>query len=198
MPCDDCSRTETCPPCVNEEEPRCNTCGHTEGEGCGCPAHAFVSREHCWRCEGTWLIRNAAEPRPQGEPPVTVDEYGHRSDCGGCAGPNCGPPLTPEEEERLAANFAAARAEHDEREGPPCSEVEGCDGGCCKAEPPPPQPQRRPPYAVAYAVQGHLYEVALPGDATVEAVDGALVIKHALGMVAGIVGVQPMSFKEAS
>lgn len=62
----------------------------------------------------------------------------------------------------------------------------------------PPQPQRRPPYAVAYAVQGHLYEVALPGDATVEAVDGALVIKHALGMVAGIVGVQPMSFKEAS
>src|SRR5438445_8485911 len=34
-------------------------------------------------------------------------------------------------------------------------------------EPPPPQPERRPPYAVAYSVQGHLYEVALPGDATV-------------------------------
>ena len=62
--------------------------------------------------------------------------------------------------------------------------------------PAPPQPERRPPYAVAYAVQGHLYEVALPGDATVEAVDGALVIRHSLGQVAGIVAVNPMSTKE--
>lgn len=23
---------------------------------------------------------------------ITVDEYGHRSDCTGCSGPNCGPP----------------------------------------------------------------------------------------------------------
>ncbi|WP_327719864.1 hypothetical protein OG381_34315 [Streptomyces sp. NBC_00490] len=59
-------------------------------------------------------------------------------------------------------------------------------------EPPPPQPARRPPYAVTYSVSGHLYEVALPGDATVRAVDGALVIQHHLGPVAGIVQVLPV------
>lgn len=41
------------------------------------------------------------------------------------------------------------------------------------------QPPRRPPYAVAYAIEGGAqYEIALPGDATVRAVDGALVITH--------------------
>jgi hypothetical protein len=61
------------------------------------------------------------------------------------------------------------------------------------AEQPPPQPERRPPYAVAYSVGGHLYEVAIPGDATVQAVDGALLITHALGPVAGIVRTAPLS-----
>jgi hypothetical protein len=56
----------------------------------------------------------------------------------------------------------------------------------------PPQPERRPPYLVGYAVAGHLYEVALPGDATVQAVDGALIIKHRLGFVAGIAHVAPL------
>lgn len=60
----------------------------------------------------------------------------------------------------------------------------------------PPQPVRRPPYAVAYSVSGHLYEVALPGDATVRAVDGALVIQHHLGPVAGIVQVLPVINEE--
>lgn len=83
-------------------------------------------------------------------------------------------------------------------EGPPCSEVEGCDGECCAKAPPPPQPGRRPPYAVAYSVQGHLYEVALPGDATVRAVDGALVIQHRLGPVAGIVQVLPVINEESN
>lgn len=41
------------------------------------------------------------------------------------------------------------------------------------------QPPRRPPYAVAYAIEGGAqYEIALPGDATVSAVDGALLITH--------------------
>lgn len=41
------------------------------------------------------------------------------------------------------------------------------------------EPPRRPPYAVAYAIEGGAqYEIALPGDATVRAVDGALVITH--------------------
>lgn len=65
-------------------------------------------------------------------------------------------------------------------------------------EPPPPQPERRPPYAVHYSVQGHLFEMALPGDATVKAVDGALVILHHLGPVAGIVQVLPVINKEGS
>lgn len=30
-----------------------------------------------------------------GRRPVTVDEYGHRSDCPGCSAPTCGPPLCP-------------------------------------------------------------------------------------------------------
>jgi hypothetical protein len=66
--------------------------------------------------------------------------------------------------------------------------------GCLRyrTEQGPPQPDRRPPYAVAYSVQGHLYEVALSGDATVRAVDGALVITHDLAPVAGIVQTRPM------
>jgi hypothetical protein len=62
--------------------------------------------------------------------------------------------------------------------------------------PPPPQPEQRPPYAVAYSVQGHLYEVAVSGDATVRAVDGALVITHHLGPVAGIVQTRPVINEE--
>lgn len=90
---------------------------------------------------------------------------------------------------------------------PTAGEVESaCHGGfdvCCSAPekhtpadaPRLDQPLRRPPYAVAYSVLGHLYEVALPGDATVEAVDGALVIRHGLGPVAGICAVNPMSME---
>ena len=65
-------------------------------------------------------------------------------------------------------------------------------------EPSPPQPERRPPYAVAYSVNGHLYELALPGDATVVALDGTLIIEHSLGPVAGIVQVLPVKSKEVS
>jgi hypothetical protein len=117
------------------------------------------------------------------------------------------PPLTPEEEEQAP-----------EDPGYACANVSGCayvaeDVSICKRgcrvaadelsreanemEPPPPQPGRRPPYAVAYSVQGHLYEVALPGDATVRAVDGALVIQHHLGPVAGIVSVLPIINEES-
>ncbi|MFF6988343.1 hypothetical protein [Streptomyces sp. NPDC010273] len=63
-------------------------------------------------------------------------------------------------------------------------------------EPPPPQPERRPPYAVAYSVGGHLYELHVPGDAAVKAEDGALIIQHHLGPVVGIVQVLPVINKE--
>jgi len=136
-------------------------CGHVQGhhkpstEG-GCVAYSCD-------CDGFKLAPEEPEPPMSSEEEeqapmdeaVTTDEYGHRSDCPGCAGPNCGPP-----------------------------------------EDIPPQPDRRPPFAVTYSVQGHLYEVALPGDATVRAVDGALVIQHALGPVAGIVQVLPVINEE--
>lgn len=108
------------------------------------------------------------------------------------------PPMTPEEEEQ-APPFVQSCIR------PGCLyDVEtDCRYGCRASadelsreanemEPPPPQPERRPPLAVAYSVQGHLYEVALPGDASVLAMNGALVIEHALGPVAGIVQVRPI------
>lgn len=46
-------------------------------------------------------------------------------------------------------------------------------------------PPRRPPYAVAYTLaDGERYEVALPGDATIRAVEGALLITHASAVLA--------------
>ncbi|MFB9393425.1 hypothetical protein ACFPM3_20320 [Streptomyces coeruleoprunus] len=55
----------------------------------------------------------------------------------------------------------------------------------------PQQPERRPPYAVAYSVGGHLYEVLLPGDASASTVNGALVIEHS-EQVLGIVRIKPV------
>jgi hypothetical protein len=101
------------------------------------------------------------------------------------------PPLTPEEEEEAAPEVAVDDFGQPIRECYACDRV-GCSG-CA-----PPQPERRPPYAVAYSVQGHLFEVALSGDATVRAVDGALVIQHHLGPVAGIVSVLPVINKEGT
>ncbi|MGN6128500.1 MAG: hypothetical protein ACTHON_18230 [Humibacter sp.] len=54
------------------------------------------------------------------------------------------------------------------------------------------QPPRRPPYAVAYATDdGTQYEVALPGDATVCAHEGALVITHG-SAVQALLQIRPM------
>lgn len=56
-----------------------------------------------------------------------------------------------------------------------------------------PAPERRPPYSVAYAVDGgHEYEIAVPGDAMVIAEDGVLKILHYCRPVAGIVQIKPM------
>ncbi|MET9385287.1 hypothetical protein ABZY09_30505 [Streptomyces sp. NPDC002928] len=120
---------------------------------------------------------------------------------GGCRNCACGtfrlggpeepePPMTPEEEEQAPEDGKCACGEPEAPET-----VHRTDGPCFVKELPP-QPDRRPPYAVAYSVSGHLYEVALPGDATVRAVDGALVITHHLGPVAGIVQVLPVASKE--
>jgi hypothetical protein len=54
------------------------------------------------------------------------------------------------------------------------------------------EPPRRPPYAVAYATEGGAqYEIALPGDATIRAVDGALIITHA-GAILALTQARPM------
>lgn len=101
------------------------------------------------------------------------------------------PPLTPEEEEGSPEDRAICACGFD-----PYLDTLGHRAGCPTFDPI--QPVRRPPYAVAYSVDGHLYEVACPGDATVTAVDGALIIKHGAGQVAGIVGIQPILATEAS
>lgn len=104
------------------------------------------------------------------------------------------PPLTPEEEEEAPSDkdclWPSCLSEERQQElaDDVLSEMRG--------EELPPQPERRPPYAVTYSVSGHLFEVALSGDATVRAVDGALVIQHHLGPVAGIVSVLPVINKE--
>ncbi|MGA4942124.1 hypothetical protein [Streptomyces cinereoruber] len=124
-----------------EPEHRCNGCGHTEGEGCGCSAHEYVDPEHCDRCA---------------EVPTAP----------------CGRPASLE---------------------PQCSAGDWC---CKGAAPIPPQPERRPPLRVAYSVAGgHAYEVCVPGDVSVTAQDGALIITHPEAQVLAIMRVAP--FKES-
>jgi hypothetical protein len=185
----------TCPDCkahLKEEEldepekpePRCEGCGHPEHSG---------------------FCRELEMPGPPGD----VDECGCLDDRE--------PPLTPEEHnlgpEGVDCVFDACPRDPDD-----------CDNGCraaadelsreasemacqdCLAgvhgpnahRETPPQPDRRPPYLLAYSVQGHLYEVALPGDATVAALDGRLVITHHLGPVAGICQIAPITSEEST
>lgn len=64
--------------------------------------------------------------------------------------------------------------------------------GHCPLETPP-QPERRPPLTVQYSVAGgHPYEVSIPGDASVTAEDGALIIKHPSAQILAITRVAPM------
>jgi hypothetical protein len=139
------------------------------------------------------------------------------------------PPLTPEEEERIAAKFRDADTEYSQAPEDRCtcgetaceSELCDCDSVPCPVDhareaneaacqdclagvhgpnahrETPPQPDRRPPYLLAYSVQGHLYEIALPGDATVATLDGRLVITHHLGPVAGICQIAPITSEES-
>jgi hypothetical protein len=202
LPYDDCSRTETCPSCPEEEQEKPEkpalmcTCGHSRRWHPKTNGHACTG-DNCldcaeFRCDHTrcgWKPRCTCGP----------DEA-----CSECPEPE-EPPLTPEEEEELepVCKF---------EEG--CHRVDPCDPGCAvgaaeiraqlaaagqrQTTKPPPQPDRRPPYLLAYSVQGHLYEVALPGDATVAALDGRLVITHHLGPVAGICQIAPITSEESA
>jgi hypothetical protein len=103
------------------------------------------------------------------------------------------PPMTPEEEEQAPEDEECVCGEPDAQ-----GTVHRTDGPCYVQAPSPPQPERRPPCAVVYSVGGHLYEVAVSGDAAVRAVDGALVITHDLGPVAGIVQTAPLINEESA
>ncbi|MFC8490701.1 hypothetical protein ACFUJU_07825 [Streptomyces sp. NPDC057235] len=157
--CLDCKET------FKEEERRCNGCGHTEGEGCGCSEHDFVSVEHCDRCV------TAIVPVPAGPPCEGCGQSdGYWFDRSVCEEP-CG-------------------SMHDR-----CSNCGAVLGYCALEHPP--QPERRPPLSVAYSTAGgHLYEVYVPGDASVTAEDGALIIQHPEAQVLAIVRVAPI--KEGS
>lgn len=222
MPCNDCSRAEKCPPCVNGEECkhpnkqytgalydgpagrktflfyRCLDCKASlkeeekRCEGCGCPP----KRTLCGSCDAGLPMECTCPPE----------------ECV-CDSPE-EPPMTPEEEEQAPCPHESwdVTSEWGDKDADGkftgqwwktrrCNDCGEDLDNVLEDEPHwdlqpgtpiPPQPDRRPPSLVAYSVQGHLYEVALPGDASVRAVDGALVITHALGPVSGIVQVQPV------
>lgn len=159
------------------EEPEREPCPHI---GSTCSEDAVYARRtnfHCDTCGADWSRWDGESEEPKEPCPHEVwEERNPGLEAGGVR-------MT----SRWCTDCGAYLGRFEATEELPPPEAE---------EPAPPQPERRPPYAVAYAVQGHLYEVALPGDATVEAVDGALIIRHALGQVAGIVAVNPMSSKE--
>jgi hypothetical protein len=193
MPCDDCSRTEKCPPCPEGEDK---------------PLFAPGAEEYYRKVLG--LEPKCSEPE---EPRCAC---GPDEACGSC--PEMlpeEPPMTPEEEEqapedaeRCTCGETACESELCDCDSAPCpvdhaSEAPKGENACADClrgvhgpndhRKAPPQPDRRPPYAVAYSVQGHLYEVALPGDATVQAIDGALIIQHDMAPVAGIVQIRPLT-----
>jgi hypothetical protein len=209
MPCDDCSRTESCPPCPDEdEEPpmtpeeeeqapeyRC-TCGETacESELCDCDYapcpvdHAREASEDkgvCPRCKGSAIDPEHSEGGGPYEEP-------YLEPCAACQLP---PPEGPEYTPCVCGHIEPDHAPA------PNDDCAVCACSAYRTKPDfelPPQPERRPPYAVVYSVGGHLYEVAVSGDAAVRAVDGALVITHDLGPIAGIVQTAPLINEESA
>lgn len=84
------------------------------------------------------------------------------------------PPLSPEEEETVPEDPGrlqrALRAASEMKDAMPAA--------------------RRPPYSVNYAAGGRQFQVLLPGDCSVRAEDGALIIRHS-EPVAAITDVAP-------
>lgn len=222
MPCNDCSRTEKCPPCPHEEQDS----ERSPSELCKCPHlhHRHVSGCEDCHAQGLDILSHHAFIEP--ETPDVVHKHVYAYQTGGVFKCSCGavrlltdpgaePPLTPEEEEEApCANESGCYRQHTndcehgwrhaadelsrEANEMACQDcLAGVHGPNAHRESPP-QPDRRPPYLVAYSVQGHLYELALPGDATVAALDGRLVITHSLGPVAGICQIAPITSEEST
>lgn len=167
--CEGGCRVYSAPPC--RDPAKCSCGGEWWKHGC---KHNLPPEPRCEGCghpEHSGVCRELEMPGSPGD----VDECGCLDDRE--------PPLTPEEEEEAALGPAADDADWNSSED--------------AAYDTPPQPDRRPPYLLAYSVQGHLYEVALPGDATVATLDGRLVITHSLGPVAGICQIAPITSEES-
>lgn len=199
-----------------EAKPRPCTCGPNEACGDPCtPApelkcvcgHAKSSHDSTPCCIGNRNLCGCLDYRPWTdgpEPPLTPEEEEEAPEDSRCV--FC---WHSESQHNLLAQTCTVNGEasrcgcerfRTEPEGadkPICGHcyTDHAQGGCEPAEAPP-QPERRAPYVATYSVGGHLYEVAVPGDACLQAVDGALVIRHGLGPVAGLVGFQPLTVEE--
>lgn len=150
---------------------QCENCGHRHEE------HQDSNAVCLWRVPYRAVCGCQRFVQPGAPVPV-------REDCGVCGEP------------------------HDSMDcpGPPirgCDHPDGCQfqgAGCLRMcayegmfrpESSAPAP-RRPPYAVAYATEGGAqYEIALPGDASVRAEDGALIVTHDSAVLA-LSHVRPM------
>lgn len=201
-----------------DHDPACCHCGKprpepsTECEG-GCQIYSAPPCRDPAKCQcaGEWWKHGCKHSLPP-EPRCTC---GPDEACSECPETPAEPPLTPEEEEmvsgRCTCGETACESELCDCDCAPCpvdhareANEMACQDCLAGVHGPnthreiPPQPDRRPPYLLAYSVQGHLYEVALPGDATVAALDGRLVITHQLGPVAGICQIAPITSEESS
>lgn len=261
MPCNDCSRAETCPPCVNEPQGICR-CGHgaayhdakygdpqcrlcpedgermwrhafipadTETAGCEHPDKRPAGSVYdgpggrktwlyyrCDDCDAEWREEETAGESEAPEEPTLASAL-KRVEALERIDPDCIRPTGCRDKlKRGCAHGCAEAADEltrlgEEMEPPECQKPQGCDKvvpcipGCAVASrtlheklAQAAQPPRRPPYAVVYAVEGGTeYEVALPGDATVRAVDGALVVTHSRPVLALTI-VRPMGAEEGA
>lgn len=187
-------------------EPSSTECRMFQARGRHCLTHPYGGHN----TDGTCCVCGVTRKQLAAPEPVLFEKYeepkprpctcGPDEACGDPCTPVDEPPMTPEEEEQAPEDGHRCNAcGHHAGEGCGCPphefvSLEHCDR-CAEDVPPkaPPQPERRAPYVATYSVGGHLYEVAVPGDACLQAVDGALVIRHGLGPVAGLVGFQPLT-----
>lgn len=162
-------------------------CGHAR------KGHSALSAVGCAGCAPFSMGKHAFMPRPE------APECEHPEGCpykGGCMefcafgaqlkGIRMMPRPEPEAPEWSTCSTCGHDKDvHHGKDMWLCSEL-GCPcEGFTLAVPKATESPRRPPYAVAYALQGGAqYEIALPGDATVRAEDGALIITHSSAVLA--------------
>jgi hypothetical protein len=184
----------------SSEDDDCVTCGHQRNQHISRSNHCDVCHEDWWLKRSDMTCSHAflpAEPEAAGcKHPNVMQITGDRLWRHGRMGfvcHDCGEAWTNAAEDPNPDPRSGYR-DADEA----ASMESNCHGGfgvCCSAPEKhvqvDPAPRRRP-YAVAYAVEGGAqYEIALPGDASVHAVDGALIITHSSAILA-LTDVRPM------